>query len=375
LIQSFHAVSTTAIEAIGDSDDAAEIESLIAKSLALFQAQAGIAVASDFFGDLLNHCLRAFVVASDRPAVIHMKARIAKLIADLTTWGLKDPDKLSGATDRTSGAAAAFAARYRAEVAPVMVQAVVRALELPQDFRLSGRLLDLLATFAYHRFGVEGFVTPDFITHVLIPSATLSAEEVDDASTNVDQYLGFCMDFDNDDEVQTPRVGCVSVVRSLVTRVGIGHHLYPFFVQPAAGFADFEARLFLLIAYIKNSKSAVREARKKQLAGLKKRQRRGVKKSFPPILPDVGQDVVQSVISTLQRGDSNPIFLQVAVLWLLASVLVHTGPAPGFGIAVSVLMAASEPIVILSAAKLFHACWPHPEDTPNFDAPRSFLSF
>jgi hypothetical protein len=41
LIQSFHAVSTTAIEALGESGDAVEIESLIAKSLALFQAQAG----------------------------------------------------------------------------------------------------------------------------------------------------------------------------------------------------------------------------------------------------------------------------------------------------------------------------------------------
>jgi hypothetical protein len=354
LITRLASISADTMGSIHESDVALEILRLVAKASRKLLRRATVIVLSEPYRELVGHLIQAVVLDSDSPAALLMRAEAAKGLYfvmagcfDFKRKEIKDPE--------ARAAVSAFNDFFKAEIGPHVVQALIQCLHLPTNDRLSRPVLDIVCLCLRCEYFAQEIVTPDFPTRVLLRYARLTEEAQAEAEENPNWYLAQYLNFENERE-NNPRSSVPGICRGLVVKHSVRNELAEQFLTEPVDIFDFEAKVYLLTAYIKALKKAHKKARKKLLKNHSKRQKKRAKAQMGPYVPEVPDGLTESIVCELEKGDAKPAVLQTTLIWDLCTGMKHHDAGAGASIALQIIAATEWPLVAFAASKLYVSC-------------------
>ncbi|OHT03940.1 hypothetical protein TRFO_28727 [Tritrichomonas foetus] len=211
---------------------------------------------------------------------------------------------------------------FISNVMPGIFQASLHASQQPMDLALSGRLFHLYYFFVSFEVMPQQILTPEFFTHIVIPSARLIGNDLIDYELNPIQYISFCCEHETVDFFSA-RV-CASQFLSIVLKKyrNVFDPL-PLIAQNSNDPLDFEARIFLL-------------------------QRYTMEAELPP-------DIFETYFNLLTT--EQPLYIVSALIRMITEPMAMKDAVVGISVAEHFIINAEDPIVQYSAVRLMDRCF------------------
>lgn len=306
----------------------------------------------EVFLQVLQQIFELLSVESTEDTIITIRVQIYKLITSLNSTFLAKNMKYA------SNERFQFAALYRAEIIPPIIEATNKMLPAPMSFRLRRWVMDAFYQFMYFEAYGENIFTPDFLINVLLRNARVDEEDVEEPEVNPTSYANIMLDMDLlDDNEYTARTFCAMIIKQAVMKLNLAEPLYPFFFSDSEDIFDFEAKMFLLIKYLKTMMHQERKRRKP----LKKKQQN----MLGPILPPIRDEDFHSIFEKLQ--ESLPPFVQITLISVCILFFKYNDPKQGIQMSYQIILDCELPIIGYFGAKMFNSCLKHLKKNDEYE--------
>ena len=323
-IENLNIAVTQILVGIGTTDHGCrefEVVRLIAQILRGLTKKLSGPFTCDGFQALLELCFRMLTVSDNNDTLCKCKA-------DVLDWFIVLCREMVDLSNENE-ARMKFAIAFRESIGPELLKVLVAAIPVEKDQNVLSYMLYGMYLLFFHKIGTFDFLTPEFITSVLIPYARLTQEDIDESSVNPLQFLYFNFSLDCSDDVITTRTALASIMGVLVKDENLLDPLYDFLLAPTADRLDFEARLFLMTKYIRATLS-----------------KHG---------PMIEWDVVEAIGSKLKEREVLTPWLMTSILVFLSATVPYMDPGMGCQWATECITHSTSEIVLCAASELLRS--------------------
>jgi hypothetical protein len=292
---------------------------LIAKAVRLFLKKLNGSLLCEHFDRLLSNFLTVLRLDSGDAAQRKLKVSVLKLYVCLCrTFFNPQGNSLEIHIQ--------YSEHFVSDVAPAILEHALANLQTERDQFILGYLLYVIFFFVANEVADLGFVTPAFVTEVVIPIGRLQLPEIVEMEINPLQFLAFNFSYDCSEKVITTRSVSAAIIGGLAKRPEFADVLYDFLLEPTEKQLDFEGRVFLTTAYINSTMS--------------------------PRGPIVDDQVVQMLLAEAAQVTARPAWVIVSLIMFMTAVLPFFDPEAGCLLAADCILGTDDICILCAASQL-----------------------
>lgn len=222
-----------------------------------------------------------------------------------------------------------YSLHYKQNIAPVLLQSLIQCISNERDQYILSSIIYLFDLFLHFDVGDRLFLNTEFITHLIIPVARLTPQDIEESETNPLQYLEFNLTYENSPGIRTTRTTTASLIGEILKDDRYIDDLYDFLLAPTVNQIDFEGRIFLMTKFLKATNSNMG--------------------------PMIDEGIVNVLVEQTKNVTSLPPFLITSLLMFMSSVLPFMDPEIGCQLASQCILQSDSQIVNCAASELLRA--------------------
>lgn len=345
LLECYSEIVSNVISLVETNESACMIVTIVSKIIRRSTYVLSSSLMTPLFNDIISQIINPLSINSSDEIILKMKYQIFKMIHDLNQNYLKKSSKYNDEIKL------AYSTLYKTQIAPQILQITIQCLKMPTNFIVSSKILEIFYQFIFYSICKESLLTSDFVSNILLRYSRITSDDINQSEINPCYYLDTCLYFDEGKAV-SPRYSCSKIVR-VISRKKIAYDFYQMLLTRPLDVFDFEAKIFLLIYFMKAQKSLLKE---------KKNKKRNSKLLMNYEIPE---ELITLIINELSEIDKNPTFLNVTLIWFFADYLKKIEPITGFDIANQIMIYSNQPIIVFAASRLLVKCYRYFEGHRN----------
>lgn len=346
LVQTFIEITNSLPENLIETPFPLKILRIISKCMIALTSKSVALLTDASFDTIIGAFMSALQFPSQNLAIIKLKRSITRFFIILCKYFI-GVDEDSPEEDIRNE----YAKHFQSEVAPQFLEMIIYVLSNETDDILRGNVLFLLSQLLFHQMIPVESITSEFVSDVIIRSARLTPDIVNERIINPQLYIAHYLHY-SANELINRRRGCAKVIEALVKKYGeiegienkyiIVDMLYELLLAATTDPYEFESRIYLMTRYIRDTNTPMGPM---------------VDPAVIEALTEVAGNLSTELISEEAKNATiDRTFVLASLLMMMRHTLPYMDPNIGLSLAVKCIMESPDEVVITCAAKLARAC-------------------